>query len=277
MVDDPMAANAEAERFRAEVAATPWYHTIDLPHGVVTPGQYDLRGVVGKLPLPESLERKRCLDVGTQDGFWAFEMERRGGAVVAIDLDDPLRFDWPLPAPVLDESTTRMLADRRRAFWLAHRALGSSVDRVVLSVYDLSPDVVGTFDVAFIGTLLHHLRDPVLALMAIRRVVTGQLLICAVFSASKTVFHPMTPLVQLVSTEEPFWNYPNLAGLKRQIESAGWRIVARGGPFIERYGSGRRHPRTLLRGGVRTLPHRILQRSGLPHVWFLVEPRPAPA
>ena len=257
-----------------EIAAVTWYHTIELPQGAVTPGEYDLRPALAKVPLPESLRGQRCLDVGTHDGFWAFEMERRGGSVVAIDLDDPTRLDWPLPAPALDEGTQQFLANRRRAFWIAHEALGSTVERIDLSVYDLSVDAVGTFDFAFIGTLLHHLRDPVLALSAIRRVVTGQLLICAVFSASKTLLYPSTPMVQLVNVREPFWNYPNVAGLKRQIESAGWSIVRTGGPFIERFGAGPRGPGTLLQGGLRMLPRNVMQRSGIPHVWVLAEPVP---
>ena len=269
-----MAERISDDRLQQEIAAITWYHTIELPHGVVTAGEYDLRPTLQKVPLPASLSGKRCLDVGTHDGFWAFEMERRGGSVVAIDLEDPTQLDWPLPAPRIDEGTAEFLAERRRAFRVAHQALDSSVDRLDLSVYDLSIDAVGTFDFAFIGTLLHHLRDPVEALMAIRRVVTGQLLICAVFSASKSVLYPRTPLVELVDVQEPFWNYPNLAGLKRQIQSAGWRIVGRGRPFIEHYGAGPRHPGTLVRGSLRMLPRRILHRSGIPHVWILVEPVP---
>ena len=41
----------------------PWYHTLELPGGIVTDGYFDLRTVVGKLPLPESLAGRRCLDL----------------------------------------------------------------------------------------------------------------------------------------------------------------------------------------------------------------------
>ena len=81
---------------RAQVAALRWYHTIDLGNGVVTPGLYDTPGECARVPLPASLEGRRCLDIGTADGFWAFEMERRGAAeVVALDIDDPDDYDWP--------------------------------------------------------------------------------------------------------------------------------------------------------------------------------------
>src|SRR5262245_38722803 len=40
-----------------------WYHTIDLGHGVHTPGNFDHSPALGAFPLPESLAGKRCLDV----------------------------------------------------------------------------------------------------------------------------------------------------------------------------------------------------------------------
>src|SRR3954466_13460849 len=74
-----------------------WYHTLELAPGVVTPGWFDTRKVVSQLPFPASLAGKRCLDVATFDGFWAFEMESRGASeVAAIDLIDPLAADWPV-------------------------------------------------------------------------------------------------------------------------------------------------------------------------------------
>jgi hypothetical protein len=73
-----------------------WYHTMRLPGGVVTRGNFDTIAELERVPLPVSLAGKRCLDVGTADGFWAFEMERRGAKdVLAVDLRDPAALDWP--------------------------------------------------------------------------------------------------------------------------------------------------------------------------------------
>src|ERR671930_603318 len=73
-----------------------WWHVIDVAPGVVTPGWWDLRPTAERMPWPRSLTGTRCLDVGTMDGFWAFELERRGAAeVVAIDVEDPEALDWP--------------------------------------------------------------------------------------------------------------------------------------------------------------------------------------
>jgi len=80
----------------AEVAKLSWYHTIELPDGTTTPGYADTRPARRYVEWPVELVGGRCLDVGTFDGFWAFEMERRGAAeVVALDVDDPEAFDWP--------------------------------------------------------------------------------------------------------------------------------------------------------------------------------------
>src|SRR5215212_12012394 len=83
------------ESARDAVAANPvWYHTIELAPGVITPGYVDMRPVAERL-LPDDLSGKRALDIGTFDGFWAFEMERRGAEVTAIDVDDVQQYDWP--------------------------------------------------------------------------------------------------------------------------------------------------------------------------------------
>ena len=70
-----------------EIADVSWYHSIALPGGIVTPGLYDLRPALEHSLLPRSLAGLRCLDVGTHDGFWAYEMERRGAEVTAIDVN----------------------------------------------------------------------------------------------------------------------------------------------------------------------------------------------
>ena len=256
------------------VAEVTWYHSIELPGGIVTPGEYDLRTVVDRALMPASLAGRRCLDVGTHDGFWAFTMARRGAQeVVAIDLEDPARLDWPLPAPELSPELRQHLADRRRAFWIAQEALGSSVDRRDLSVYDLSPEAVGTFDFAFIGTLLQHLRDPVGALMAVRRVVTGELLISTVFSPSETILHPRRGRAEILDIDGPFWTAANLAGLKRQARSAGWSVVRWGRPYFQPYGSGWRMPPLFLnRKALSSLPRQLLLRLGALHISLLVRP-----
>jgi tRNA (mo5U34)-methyltransferase len=145
---------------RSEIAGLDWYHTLELAPGVLTPGYLDTRRVLSEIPFPASLAGKRCLDVGTFNGFWAFEMERRGAdEVVAIDVLDPARWDWPAGASA---EVREVMAARHAGgvgFDIAKREFRSSVERLDRSVYELDPDDVGKFNLDELGSLLLHLRE----------------------------------------------------------------------------------------------------------------------
>ena len=147
-----------------------WYHTIELGNGLVSRGHFDHRSVIDCYGIPRSLEGMTALDVGTGDGFFAFEMERRGAErVVAIDVARVADCDW---VPRM-RSRLGALADIQTwpdHFRMAHAMRGSKVEYRPCSVYDLSPYTVGTFDVVFCGSLLVHLQNPLLALHRIRSV-----------------------------------------------------------------------------------------------------------
>ena len=154
---------ADAESLREDVAAlAPWFHNIDLGHGIHTAPDHFL----GDYPrfkfarfadaLPADLTGKTVLDIGCNAGFYSVEMARRGAArVLGIDSDD------------------RYLAQAR----LAARTLGcDGVEFAKLSVYD-----VGTlgerFDLIVFMGVLYHLRHPLLALDLIREHVAADLML----------------------------------------------------------------------------------------------------
>jgi tRNA (mo5U34)-methyltransferase len=147
-----------------------WYHTIELAPGRVTPGLYDLRPYVHHYGLPDRMDGLRALDIGSQDGFWAFEMERRGAEVTALnhptgDQDRPYRYRGVNPVP-----------GQSGRFHLAKEALGSSVKHVSLDICDARPEALGTFDVVFAGSVLIHIRDQLLALERIAQLCRGTLI-----------------------------------------------------------------------------------------------------
>ena len=260
----------------AEVAGARWYHAMELPGGIVTPGDYDLPDTARRIPLPQSLAGERCLDVGTRDGFWAFEMERRGAEeVVAIDLDEPEELDFPEPRPRIAGTARDALERRESAFGIAHRALASSVERRNLSVYELSEHAVGRFDFAFIGTLLLHLRNPVDALAAIRRVLEpdGRLMSNDAISLPLTVLRPRTPSAEVVmQSPRPYWWVPNAAGRRQIVRAAGYRIERDGPPYLMRYGAGWERPGRPRE--LRLLMQQLALRRGAPHTWILARPHP---
>ena len=178
---------------------------MELPGGTVTPGRVDARRAAATVPLPQSLRGKRCLDAGTRDGFWAFEMERRGAAeVVAVDGPD---------------------AQWRPAFDVAHEALRSKVERRDIGVADLSPDAVGEFDVVVCGSLTLCLRDPVAAMAAVRSVCRGLLVYADAIDASMTRARRRTPTAVLDGRGTSWWKL-NVAGLARVAESAGFDVLS---------------------------------------------------
>jgi tRNA (mo5U34)-methyltransferase len=211
---------------QAEVERYPWYHSIDLGDGVATKGMFDHRPVLDRYPLPADLSGKRCLDVATMDGYWAFEMERRGAAsVTALDLEDPEELDWPASLRHQDKALDETKAER---FALAKRALGSNVERVLLSVYDLSP-ALGTFDFVFCGDLLLHLKDPITPVENIRSVCTGSALIVNVITRFR--FNEKRPMAVLDGVDTFSWWTTNLEGLVRIARAAGFARVEAAEPF----------------------------------------------
>lgn len=212
----------------ARLAELDWYHTLELAPGVVTPGWFDLRGVPRRVRFPESLAGRRCLDIGTFDGFWAFEMEQRGASeVVAIDLLDPTRWDWPAGSADTSVAEIGRRKGRGAGFELAREMLGSQVQRHEVSVYDLADAGLGEFDFVYLGSLLLHLRDPVRALGRIRGVCRGTLLVVDAVDVGLTIRAPRAPVARLDGRGRPWWWKPNLAALTRMLEAGGFRPEGR--------------------------------------------------
>jgi tRNA (mo5U34)-methyltransferase len=217
-------------RVRARLDDIGWYHTQELAPGLVTPGMFDLRPYVGRYGIPDDLTGKRALDVGTFEGFWAFELERRGAEVTAIDVDRIQDLDWP---PRL-----RPEADDRRGegFELAREALGSSVRRVGASVYEATPDVLGgRFDLVFCGSVLIHLRDPMLALERMAGLCGGQLILTEEYSRKLELLPFLGAAEFRGDTPWSTWWRPSSRTWLTMVRTAGFEDVRRHGRFNMRF------------------------------------------
>lgn len=215
--------DTDARTLAEQVASYPWYHTIELPHGIVTPGAYDHRPLLPHYGIPADLTGQRVLDVATNDGFWAFEFERRGGTVTGLDIDTIADLD--LPARAAEVAAEReMRKPLSNGFALAHRALASKVERVPGTVYDLDPDRMGRFDLVHSGDLLIHLRDPCRALEHIRSVTAGQALLSEVFDPDLGASEPR--LVRYLGGSEMVgWWMPSLDTLVQMVADAGFSSI----------------------------------------------------
>ncbi|HEY2159689.1 MAG TPA: methyltransferase domain-containing protein [Solirubrobacteraceae bacterium] len=223
-----------------------WYHTIDFPDGTVTPGFADTRGARAQVSWPSAMAGGRCLDVGTFDGFWAFEMERLGAReVIALDVEDPTKIDWPYDWRRAGPQVVR--ADGRldgSGFTLAAAALEASATRTSGSVYELDPEIHGRFDVAFCGALLLHLQDPVRALEAIRDVCAGELVLVEHLDPLLELIAPRVPCARVAPEGDQWWR-ANSAGLVRLLARAGFELTWLGRRFLVPHGPGWSNRRSL--------------------------------
>jgi len=137
-------------------ARTDWFHSIDVGDGLVTPGTCSVdyqRFMWDTLKLPTDMRGLRVLDVGTYDGYFAFECERRGAEVVAIDVN---------PADC-------------RCFAVARQLLDSRVTFHQMSVYDLREETLGgTFDLVLCLGVYYHLRHLFVALDSLWRIARSE-------------------------------------------------------------------------------------------------------
>lgn len=244
----------ETHALSARIAQHGWYHTLELAPGVFTPGWFDLRDQADDILRGVSLAGKRCLDVGTFDGFWAFEMERRGAReTIAIDILDPAGWDWPVGS---GDDVARELDVRKAGgsgFLLAREQLGSAVERLEMSVYDLDPDAVGTFDFVYVGSLLLHLRDPVRALASVRSVCRGNALVVDAIDLAPTLLGRRLSVASLYGVGRPWWWKPSLAALEQMVRAAGFDLLESARRVNLRNGAG-----ALPAGGARRSSRRLL-------------------
>jgi tRNA (mo5U34)-methyltransferase len=201
-----------------------WYHVMELPGGVITPGRADHRAELSLYGIPADMRGMRALDVATFDGFWAFEMERRGAEVTAVDIPSWSHIDLPLRwregmKPEQDAPTGA-------GFRLAAELLRSNVTRREQSVYDLSPDENGQFDVVFISDLLQHLRDPQRALERVYAVTKpGGTFILAEEYAPDLDRYGDVALMEFRSYRGYTWWMSSPAALKLMLRVAGFETV----------------------------------------------------
>ena len=137
------ASTKKVEQEIARLQNLGWYHSMELPDGRVIPGIQtldQLRTRLRQFPVPQDLRGKRVLDIGAWDGWFSFEMEKRGASVVAVD------------------------SVQSERFLVARDLLNSKVEFVLSDVYDLSPADLGRFDVVLFLGVLYHLKHPLLAL-----------------------------------------------------------------------------------------------------------------
>jgi tRNA (mo5U34)-methyltransferase len=198
----------DVEAVREEVGKIPaWYHRLDFGNGIVTSGYSATQwGVSGDMVgLPPSLAGTSVLDVGSWDGFYAFEAERRGARrVLATD-----SFAW---------------RTAKAGFQLARRVLDSHVEDMDIDVLELTPERVGTFDLVLFLGVLYHMRHPLLALERVASVAADHLILethvdMLDVPRPAMAFYPGTEL----NDDDTNWCGPNPAMVLAMLSTVGFR------------------------------------------------------
>ena len=259
-----------------------WYHTFDLPDGSATPGLYDTRPVLDKIPLPEDVSGLRCLDAAASDGFFGFELARRGASeVVSLDLADNSQQDYQRR----HDTDVGKVNDRPTACFELIKAARAqdNITRVDMSLYDANPDAIGTFDFVFVGNILLHLSDPIRALAALFEVVKpgGRLLSVETVAVGLSLL-TRQPVASLFQSEDDggswrndfnmFW-IPNASAHRGVVRAGGFDVVDHSKRlFFQPVGGNRpRRPRTVPRSLREVRYWTVTRPFGLPSSWVLGE------
>jgi tRNA (mo5U34)-methyltransferase len=199
---------------KREVDDIRWYHTLDLGHGVVTPGTDDPSYRLARIDLPASLAGRSVLDIGAWDGFFSFEAERRGAArVVAADYYSWHGVGWGT-------------GNGKAGFELARRALRSRVEDVDIDVMELSPERIGTFDVVLFLGVLYHLKHPLLALERVASVARDLVIVETVVDMvgirrPAAAFYPGREL----NDDPTNWWGPNVPAVEGMLRAVGFQRI----------------------------------------------------
>jgi len=228
-----------------------WYHTVELPDGLVTPGLYDIRASFPNFCFPDDMRGTQVLDIGSATGFFAFEFARRGASVVSVELPSLYALDrFPgqsieqtldkIGAMIVPKSMREMRGYVRKytaeelyfyllkgPFELCRKLLKAPVERCLSTVYELSEGKLGgTFDLVFMGDILLHTLNPLQALAAVAPLCRGTLVLSQVISGEPGD----EPAMRYVGGDTPgsdevSWWLPNMACMIQLLKKLGFARV----------------------------------------------------
>lgn len=215
------------KRILDQIAKSRWYHGFEILPGIFTPGQCRInpQEYLNAFNIRKNLYNLKALDIGTWDGPIAFELERRGAKVTALDIQDP----------------------DHTGFNTAKKILKSRVKYVRGSVYELSHLLNDKFDIVCYFGVFYHLKHPLLGFEEIAKIIKpkvgrlyieGEILknyaetlsgIPVVDKFVSSIAHsdlPLTLCYPGIYKGNTNWFVPNLACFKGWLISTGFELLS---------------------------------------------------
>ena len=212
-----------------------WFHRIELEPGLFTPGEcpHTAALATSRFGMPEDLTGKTVLDIGSWDGLFSFEAEKRNALFVqAIDTVREKGGHW----------------GGTDGFEFARKYLNSNVDYCNNSIHDFRNamteeeiekddqiglmfdrtedhskdfDVRGGYDIVLFYGVLYHLTDPIAALKKVFNLTKEFALIETAYckSDSQDCLWEYAPFRE--GDETNYW-YPTYWGLLKTLASVGF-------------------------------------------------------
>ncbi|MDW3180234.1 MAG: DUF1698 domain-containing protein [Acidimicrobiia bacterium] len=187
------------------------YHSFRLPDGREIRGQADTFERLKALHLPGDLSGLDVLDIGSHEGFYSFECERRGAeSVVAAD-----KITW------------EMFPEHRATFDTMRDLFESDVEVVESSVEELVESLKGRqFDLTLFLGVLYHAPDPFEYLRIVKQVSKGLVVIETVvdfldIDLPVLAYYPG----DTYNGDTTNVTAPNIAALHAMMEDVGFRDI----------------------------------------------------
>lgn len=151
-------------------ASCRFYQTVDLPGLGLQRGDWDFRDTAWRYLGHVQVAGKRVLEVGPANGFFTQLLEAAGADVIAYELSpsdawDAVPYGGLLNDPRI-EAQRRQLIGLNNGWWLTHRLRSLKAQLYHGTIYEL-PAEIPAVDVATVGAVLLHLRDPFLGLQRV--------------------------------------------------------------------------------------------------------------
>ena len=197
-----------------KVKSYPWFHSINLGEGIVTPGS-KVRSVISReaeaIFAPISVKGRSVMDIGAWNGGFTVEAKRRGaGRILAVD-----EFAWVNPE-----------FRGRETFDLVMSRLGIEVETKLIDVAEINVEDVGSWQVVLFLGVLYHLLNPIDALKRLAA-ITEEVLVVEThlemrdMAAPAMAFFPGSEL----NGDSTNWWAPNRAAVEAMLRVFGFRKV----------------------------------------------------